>query len=126
MKKRLLTICASLLIVVLCGFLFVGCNYETLDGQKVGKEYTSQEEEASVYGVRKSVAKGIFIMCDKYLYFGNLYAHEDGDSTYDNNFELYGIELTNGQYILTDKRIMAFTKKPDKAVYPYTDLTEVK
>lgn len=130
MKKRLLTICTSLLVVVLCGFLFVGCNYETLDGQKVGKEYDSQEhlqeQEASVYGARRIVAKDIFIMCDSYLYFGNLYLHEDGHSTYDNEYELYGIELPNGQYILTDKRIMAFTKKPDAAVYSYTDLTEVK
>ena len=126
MKKRLLTICASLLVVVLCGFLFVGCNYENLDGQKMGKEYTSQEQEASIYGIRRLMAKDIFIMYDDYLYFGNLYAHEDGESTYENAYELYGIELPNRQYILTDKKITLFTKKPDKAVYSYTDLTEVK
>ena len=121
MKKHLLTICASLLVVVLCGFLFVGCNYEALDGQKMGKEYTSQKEEASVYGGRRIVAKDIFIICDSYLYFGNLYAH-----AYANTYELYGIELSSGQYILTDKRIIAFAKKPDVTMYSYTDLTEGK
>lgn len=125
MRKHLLTICASLSIVVLCGFLFVGCNYENLDGQQIGKEYNSQEE-ASMYGIRRIVAKGIFIMCDGYLYFGNLYAHTDADSGYHNDYELFGIELPNGQYILTNKRISSFTKKPDVAVYSYTDLTEVK
>lgn len=125
MKKHLLTICASLLIVVLCGFLFVGCNHENYDSQEQ-EEYNPQKQEATIYGGKQTIAKDIFIMCDDYLYFGNLYRHSAWVASDNPYFESYGIELPNGQYILTDKRIMTFTKKPDKAVYSYIDLTGVK